>query len=172
MYNLCLRLPRWAGTTKVKPSGFYWSKRQWVAVASAGPYASLHLTLDRYLCQHPTTQSFTGRVPFLPPKQQRQCTEGICTPCLKKTSHLWSAITLIYVNGFWYFLAEMLRIKQAIKRCFTTPPQITCSSALPGKTGKHKNRIFTQLDCVTRTMHLCADFLKEKTFICDAFDSV
>jgi len=53
-------------------------------VASAGPYASLHLTLDRYLCQHPTTQSFTGRVPFLPPKQQRQCTEGICTPCLKK----------------------------------------------------------------------------------------
>jgi len=28
-------------------SGFYWSKRQWVAVASAGPYASLHLTPDR-----------------------------------------------------------------------------------------------------------------------------
>ena len=25
-------------------SGFYWSKRQWVAVASAGPYASLHLS--------------------------------------------------------------------------------------------------------------------------------
>ena len=28
-------------------SGFYWSKRQWVAVASAGPYASLHLAPDR-----------------------------------------------------------------------------------------------------------------------------
>ena len=28
-------------------SGFYRSKRQWVAVASAGPYASLHLTPDR-----------------------------------------------------------------------------------------------------------------------------
>jgi len=26
---------------------FYWSKRQWVAVASAGPYASLHLASDR-----------------------------------------------------------------------------------------------------------------------------
>ena len=26
---------------------FYWSKRQWVAVASAGPYASLHLAPDR-----------------------------------------------------------------------------------------------------------------------------
>ena len=28
-------------------SGFYWSRRQWVAVASAGPYASLHLAADR-----------------------------------------------------------------------------------------------------------------------------
>jgi len=27
-------------------SGFHWSKRQWVAMASAGPYASLHLIPD------------------------------------------------------------------------------------------------------------------------------
>ena len=42
-------LPGWAGTRKVKPiwTGFYWSKRQWVAVASAGPYASLHIAPDR-----------------------------------------------------------------------------------------------------------------------------
>ena len=40
-------LPRWAGTRKVNQSGFYWSKRQRVAVASAGPYASLHLAPDR-----------------------------------------------------------------------------------------------------------------------------
>jgi len=46
-----------------------------VAVASAGPYASLHLTPDK--CQHPTTQFFTGRVHFLPPNQQRQSIEGI-----------------------------------------------------------------------------------------------
>jgi len=25
------------------------------------------------------------------------------------------------------------------------PPQITCASALPGKTKKHENRIFTQV---------------------------
>ena len=31
---------------------------------------------------------------------------------------------------------------------------------------------FTQLDCVTRTVHLCAIFLKEKIVICDLFDSV
>jgi len=47
-----------------------------VAVTSAGPYASLHLTLDRYPCQHPTTQFFAGRMPFLLPNQQRQSTEG------------------------------------------------------------------------------------------------
>ena len=43
-----------SGTTRVSryqkgknQSGFYWSKRQWVAVASAGPYASLHLPPGR-----------------------------------------------------------------------------------------------------------------------------
>ena len=40
-----------SGTTQVSRyqkglSGFYWSRRQWVAVASAGPYASLHLAPD------------------------------------------------------------------------------------------------------------------------------
>ena len=44
---LCPGLPGWAGTRKVKPIWFYRSKRQWVAVASAGPYASLHLAPDK-----------------------------------------------------------------------------------------------------------------------------
>ena len=48
-----------------------------MAVASAGPYASLHLAPDRQPCQHPTTLFFTGRMPFLPPNQQRQSTGGI-----------------------------------------------------------------------------------------------
>jgi len=46
------------------------------------------------------------------------------------------------------------------------------ASALPGKMGKHENHIFTQLDCVTHTMHLCAVFLKEKVVISDVFDSM
>ena len=45
-------LPGWAGTRKVNQSGLYWSK-------------------------HLTTQFFTGRMPFLPPNQQRQGTKGI-----------------------------------------------------------------------------------------------
>jgi len=47
------------------------------------------------------------------------------------------------------------------------PPQITCA-----KRGNMKITYFTQLDCVTHTMHLCAIFLKEKIVICDVFDSV
>jgi len=45
--------PGWAGTRKIKPGRLkpiwiYWSKRWWVAVASAGIYASLHLIPDNH----------------------------------------------------------------------------------------------------------------------------
>ena len=49
-------LPRWAGTRKVKPIWIYWSKRQWVAVASAGPHASQYLAPDNHASTPP--QSF------------------------------------------------------------------------------------------------------------------
>jgi len=56
-----------------------------VAVASAGQYASLHLAPDRQPHQHPNSQFFTGRMPFLPPNQQRQSTEGnIKKRCTRK----------------------------------------------------------------------------------------
>jgi len=58
-----------------------------VAVASAGPYASLHLAPDRQPRQHPTTQYFTGRMPFLPPNQQRQSTEGTPITCYTTVFH-------------------------------------------------------------------------------------
>jgi len=42
-----------------------------------GHNTSLHLAPDRQPHQHPTTlMFFTGRMPFLPPNQQRQSTEG------------------------------------------------------------------------------------------------
>jgi len=47
-----------------------------VVVASAGPYASLYLAPDRKPHEQPTTLFFTGRMPFLPPNQQRQSIEG------------------------------------------------------------------------------------------------
>jgi len=46
-----------------------------VAVASAELYASLHLIPDNH-ANIPPLSFFTGRMPFLPPNQQRQSTEG------------------------------------------------------------------------------------------------
>jgi len=51
-------------------SGLYWSKRQWVTVASAGPHASLHLAPRQITMPAPQHSVFTGRMPFLPPTQQ------------------------------------------------------------------------------------------------------
>jgi len=45
-----------------------------VAVASARPYANLHLIPNSQLRQHPTTQFFIGQMRFLLPNQQRQST--------------------------------------------------------------------------------------------------
>jgi len=50
-----------------------------VAVASAGLYANLHLTTDSH-ANMPPVSFFTGRMPFLPPNQQRQSTEGKLSP--------------------------------------------------------------------------------------------
>jgi len=69
-------LPRWVGTRKVKPiwvllkqetvsgSGISW------AICKYAP-CSRQITTPA-----PTTQFFTGQMPFLPPNQQRQSTEG------------------------------------------------------------------------------------------------
>jgi len=63
-----------------------------VAVASAGQYASQHLAPDRQPRQHLTTQFFTGRMPFLPPNQQRQSTVG--TKSCKSTTTTTTTTTV------------------------------------------------------------------------------
>jgi len=72
----------------------------------------------------------------------------------------------------WILIFFGRNVTDKVGNHFTTSPQITCTSALPGKTGNTKITLFTQLDCVTRATHLCAVFLKEKIVICDVFDSV
>jgi len=52
----------------VSDSGICW------AICKSAPH-------PRQPCQHPTTQFFTGRMPFLPPNQQRQSTEGMFIAC-------------------------------------------------------------------------------------------
>ena len=75
-----------------------------MAVASAWPYASLHLAPE----SRPTTTPaphysvFTDRMPFLPPNQQRQSTEGnkgITLPC--NVSLIASFLTLMFYKLTW-----------------------------------------------------------------------
>ena len=78
---LCPGLPRWASTRKVKPiwillkqetmsgSGISW------AICKSAP-RSRPITTPA-----PTTQFFTGWMPFLPPNQQRQSTEAPYSVC-------------------------------------------------------------------------------------------
>jgi len=47
-----------------------------VAVASAELYANLHLGQTDNHASNPPLSFFTGQMPFLPPNQQHQSTEG------------------------------------------------------------------------------------------------
>jgi len=77
----------------------------------------------------------------------------------QKTSHLWLAITLTYVNGFLIFLAQILPIKEGIKRRFTMPAQITCASALPAKMGNTKIAFLTRcISALSEFNQLLLDF--------------
>ena len=73
---------------------------------SAGPYASLHITLDRWPHQHPTTQFFTGRMPFLPPNQQHQSTERSYRRISPLGIDLYSLHVNVLIfsnNGLWLY---------------------------------------------------------------------
>ena len=51
-------------------------KQRWRGGSGISIRKSFALRSDRQPCQHLITQVFTGRMPFLPPNQQRQSTEG------------------------------------------------------------------------------------------------
>jgi len=56
-------------------------------------------------------------------------------------------------------------MKSAIKRCFTMPPQVTCASALPDKTGNTKIALFTH--CVSAV----PEFNQSLLYFFSLFDS-
>ena len=69
------KLPRWAGTRKVKP---VWILLMQETVSGSGISWAVCKSASRsrqITHQEPTTQFFTGRMPFLLPNQQRQSTE-------------------------------------------------------------------------------------------------
>jgi len=72
--GICPGLPGWAGARKVKPIWIYWardSEWQWHLLGHMQVCTSSQTTT-------PTSHHslFTGWMPFLPPNQQRQSTEG------------------------------------------------------------------------------------------------
>jgi len=84
-FNGCLGLPGWAGTRKAKP---IWILLKQETVRGSGIRWAICKSAPR--CrqkprQHPTAQFFTGRMPFLPPSQQHQSTEG--------TFSTWDVVT-------------------------------------------------------------------------------
>ena len=73
---LCSGLPRWAGTRKVKP---IWISLKQETVSGSGISWAVCKSAPR--SRQITTPAshhsvFTGRMPFLPPNQQRRITEG------------------------------------------------------------------------------------------------
>jgi len=78
-----------------------------LAVTSVGPYASLHLAPDRLPRQHPTSQCFTGQMPFLPRNQQRQSTEGV------------KIITVIITSSSQNYACVRIYVRWALRRWST-----------------------------------------------------
>ena len=71
---LCPGLPGWAGTRKVKP---IWILLKQTTVSGTGiSWAICKSASCSREITTPVIKFFTGRVPFLPPNQQRQCNEG------------------------------------------------------------------------------------------------
>jgi len=67
-------LPGWASTRKLKP---IWISLKQDTVSGSGISWAICKSAPR--SRQITTQFFTGRMPFLPPNQQRQSTEGSTT---------------------------------------------------------------------------------------------
>jgi len=99
---LCLGLPGWAGTRKVKP---VWILLKQETVSSNGISWTIckSAPLSRQIATlAPHHSFFTGRVPFLMPNQQRQSTEGISLNIYDgQGAWLTSGITSNHVPHFW-----------------------------------------------------------------------
>ena len=74
--SLCPRLPGWAATRKVKPISIL--LKQETVSGSGISWAICKSTPRSRQINHSSTPPpfFTGQMPFLPPNQQRQSTEG------------------------------------------------------------------------------------------------
>ena len=107
---LCPGLPRWAGTRKVKP---IWILLKQETVSGCGISWAVCKSAPRsrqITTPTPHHSVFTGRMPFLPPNQQRQSTEGKNT-----TSSAFKLFTIIICTSTCILTATVSHsIKYAI----------------------------------------------------------
>ena len=124
-------LPRWAGTRKVKPvwillkqetvsgSGISWD------ICKSAPH-SRQITA-------PPLSFFTGRMPFLPPNQQRQSTEGnddgnhstgkLCHCAVQRRSAVnWSSVGTVSSPATLTYLETMERRAATVPAAYRTYP--------------------------------------------------
>jgi len=89
-------LPGWAGTRKLKPI--------WILLKQETVSGSWAVCKSAPRCRQITTPAphhsvFTGRMPFLPPNQQRQSTEGTMPDvCLSVRDHISGTTCLIFTR--------------------------------------------------------------------------
>ena len=109
-------LPGWAGTRKAKPIWILLKQEtvsgsgiSWAICKSASRSRQITMPVLRH------SKFFTGRMPFLPPNQQRQSTEGRLadkynqSASLVDTSVLWSLY--VCLSQLWAVLKRLNRSK-------------------------------------------------------------
>jgi len=114
---VCSELPAWASTRKVKPISIYWSKRlQWVAMASAGPYANLHLDsrqITTPASHHSVHMSSSTQLKFRLGSQWGQTFDWGCVPPTGRACPLIpasmiynSTVFCVIITRHWVFYCQ------------------------------------------------------------------
>ena len=121
-------LPRWAGTRKVKPM---WILEKQETVSGSGISWAICKSAprSRQITTPAPHQSifFTGRMPFLPPNQQRQSTEG--------TNILYTSMTnqqhTVTQRFNWWTHPRRLVLAQSNTRCIAVTPSRPIGATSP-----------------------------------------
>ena len=88
-------LPRWAGTRKVKP---IWILLKQETESGIGVQVCTLLQTDNH-ASTPPLKFFTGRMPYLPPNQQRQSTEGSKVTKVGSCKTFWLPLVMHRVSN-------------------------------------------------------------------------
>jgi len=136
------------GKTNLDFTGARDSEQQWYQLGHIQICTSLQT--DNYASTSPSFKFFTGRMPFLPPNQQRQSTEGIANVnkvqvttynntvimmCINAICHSQAVTTDLKCKSFFQTLQITKLWFQLMKRYYLltylmTEPNISCVNAL------------------------------------------